>query len=1025
MFFVFNKYNVLMQFITLNLSFTLMRQKIFFFLLVGLLLSACSKEEYENPYESNLEQKDSKLILKFVMPFVMNRVHSGDMANTWLKFRLISQNNSDLMTVRTKFLPNGNDKTNVEIEFPEGKRSLNGRYVLCVTPLYKAEASAYTRASESEEGEDEASRYVIEVSDNTVTSVTKANNMTGFQYGDGSEENPYQIANADDFYMLLYNLYKDTTDAAGVYFQQTGDISWTDVEEKSISTGMNKIESFAGIYDGNGYSINDMSYHGANSTTYSNVGLFTELKNGAEVRNLNLGNISFTNVYKNCGAIAGSSSGSVTIDNISISGTMSFDNIGENIGGILGYANKGVQKITSITNNLSINGANTKVGGVVGYVENSTLECSQFTVNTTQFSIKGYSHVGTIAGKIYNSGFKISDININHIIPEEDRKVFIICATGHSVGGVIGCVEQCNESSLSDVLVRTSVGNTGTGTCTENETPDGSYVGGLIGYCNTSNKIDISNTKVSGYIKGYEYVGGFIGGLIGTDTYSPIVTFSGTNTIQPEESSYVAVFGEKAVGGVIGRMSKTMLTINNSVIINSNVYCQEIGAGLCGRMENVVCHLNKLQFNDNMSINGNDKIGGIVGYASGSEIYATTEINFTNGHQSALPEFKDFTLSFNGKIDGNDCVGGVAGYAEYSKISGLAVNADITASSNVGGIVGYSLVYKAEDEISSNAFSGNIVCEGSNAGGVVGKLEAYSESGEFNYSGLNNNITYGSVNGEESTGGVVGYLQPNSSTLTVQYCVNTASLIGIGDVGGIVAYVNRDGNGPTIQYCANFGDISASVSADDYAVGGIAAFAKLKGTHIYYCTNHGDITASGQYKGIGGIGGEVGHNTGTVSCSNNAYVKYCANFGNLQGDHSDSYVGGIVGFMQEGSASKGNCCIYDSYNRGEILSNHSEETGGILGHADYYNTLYRNINFGKVHHGNAIIGCRKKNIAILYLDDNYYLEGSGGDWKATDSFSEGEIGSSATYKGFDFDSVWEMAEGYPYLRNNPFQRTKF
>ena len=312
-----------------------------------------------------------------------------------------------------------------------------------------------------------------------------------------------------------------------------------------------------------------------------------------------------------------------------------------------------------------------------------------------------------------------------------------------------------------------------------------------------------------------------------------------------------------------------------------------------------------------------------------------------------------------------------------------------------------------------------------NVAGIVGKLEAYSESGGFNYSGLNNNITYGSVDGEESTGGVVGYLHPNSSSLTVQYCVNTASLIGVGDVGGIVAYVNRDGNGPTIQYCANFGDISASVSADDYAVGGIAAYAKLKGTHIYYCTNHGDITASGQYKGIGGIGGEVGHNTGTVSCSNNAYVKYCANFGNLQGDHSDSYVGGIVGFMQEGSASKGNCCIYDSYNRGEILSNHSEETGGILGHADYYNTLYRNINFGKVHHGNAIIGCRKKNIAVLYLDDNYYLEGSGGDWKATDSFSEGEIGSSSTYKNFDFNSVWEMIDGYPYLRNNPFQRTKF
>jgi hypothetical protein len=117
--------------------------------------------------------------------------------------------------------------------------------------------------------------------------------------------------------------------------------------------------------------------------------------------------------------------------------------------------------------------------------------------------------------------------------------------------------------------------------------------------------------------------------------------------------------------------------------------------------------------------------------------------------------------------------------------------------------------------------------------------------------------------------------------------------------------------------------------------------------------------------------------------------------------------------------------MYDSYNRGEILSDHHRDTGGILGMADHYNTVYRNINFGKVHHGNAIIGYRKNGSAILYVEDNYYLEGSGGDWKASDSFTEGEIGQTSTYTGFDFDNVWEMVDGYPYLRYNPFQRTVF
>ena len=89
------------------------------------------------------------------------------------------------------------------------------------------------------------------------------------------------------------DLYKDDTDAVGIYFKQMDDFSWTDVEEKSISTGMNKIESFAGIYDGNDYTISNMSYQGSNTSNYTNVGLFSELKNGAEVKNLNFSNNYF------------------------------------------------------------------------------------------------------------------------------------------------------------------------------------------------------------------------------------------------------------------------------------------------------------------------------------------------------------------------------------------------------------------------------------------------------------------------------------------------------------------------------------------------------------------------------------------------------------------------------------------------------------------------------------------------------------------------------------------------------------
>ena len=997
---------------------------LFLFLLVGSLLPSCSYDDYEDLYESTLEHKDGKVVLKFVMPFAVDKIHSGEMADIWHEHRLISLNKSDVMKVRTKFIPEGNNKTGVEMEFPEGKTDINGKYVLCITFYQKADNTTNTRTSEDEAtGTD---RYVIEIEENSVTSVSEASSMTGFAYGDGSEENPYQICGADDFYMLIYNLYKDDTDAVGIYFKQMGDFSWTDVEDKSISTGMNKIESFAGIYDGNDRTISDMSYQGSNTSNYTNVGLFTELKNGAEIKNLNFSNIAFRNVSKDCGTIAGAASGNISIDNITITGTMAFENMGDNIGGILGSHKDGVLKISNITNNLSISGANNNVAGVVGNVENATFEFKNFDATTTQFSVNGYSFVGSIVGRISNSCYTINDVYVNHIIPEQDKDVLIISGIDGGIGGVIGGVDQCTDSSLSDITIRTSVGCTGD----PNNTGvlNGSYVGGLVGFIDTIGSTTISDAKVSGHIKGVSCVGGFIGSTQHASIYTNTsIILKGTNTIQPEESSYSAVSGTNEVGGLIGFPINTTITIERPIVITTNVNGSYVVGGFCGGMYLCECNVSNLQFSETMTVNGDERVGGVVGQLESSKISGTTVIDFTNGHQSSLPNFTDFPLLFNGKVNGNDRVGGCVGYAYDSSVTGVAVKANVTGATNVGGLFGKISIESVENYINSNAFNGNVTCTGDNVGGIVGNFYFVNDS-EISYSGFYNNIAYGNINGGGRVSGVVGYLEVGENNdFVLQYCVNTAQIVGIGDIGGVLAYVYRDNdnNAPTVQHCANFGDISASVSEENYSVGGVVGFAKLRPMKIYYCTNHGNITASGPYKGIGGIAGEVGYNTGTVSCKNNAYVEYCANFGNISGNHSDNYVGGIVGFMQEGAASKGNCCLYDCYNRGEILSDHNRDTGGILGQADHYNTVYRNINFGKVHYGNAIIGYRKNGNAILYVEDNYYLEGSGGDWKATDSFSESEIGNSDTYKGFDFNSIWEIVDGYPYLKYNIFQRTNF
>ena len=99
-------------------------------LLIGALLPSCSDENYEvdykDLYESKIEQEDGKVILKFVMPFVINRIQSGEMANIPHKLRLISLDKSDLMNVLTKFKSEGEKiiiKEYLSVRFPRlGKK---------------------------------------------------------------------------------------------------------------------------------------------------------------------------------------------------------------------------------------------------------------------------------------------------------------------------------------------------------------------------------------------------------------------------------------------------------------------------------------------------------------------------------------------------------------------------------------------------------------------------------------------------------------------------------------------------------------------------------------------------------------------------------------------------------------------------------------------------------------------------------------------------------------------------------------
>ena len=119
-----------------------------------------------------------------------------------------------------------------------------------------------------------------------------------FSGGDGSEGNPYQIANEQD----LRNLAKDVNDThityAGKYFLQTADITFNTQEAitpigggPSAGFSRSDDECFQGTYDGGSKKIYNLNLYDASElkggeTAHSGVGLFGDLGKGATVKNV-------------------------------------------------------------------------------------------------------------------------------------------------------------------------------------------------------------------------------------------------------------------------------------------------------------------------------------------------------------------------------------------------------------------------------------------------------------------------------------------------------------------------------------------------------------------------------------------------------------------------------------------------------------------------------------------------------------------------------------------------------------------
>ena len=138
--------------------------------------------------------------------------------------------------------------------------------------------------------------------------------------GLGTEENPFEIADANELKMIQD--YIHSTHNTDVYIRQIADIDLSDLEDPTLAPLDAGEASFAGHYDGCGYTIKN----GTITSNGTEVGLFANLS--GTVKRLCMENITISYNQNNAkvGAIAGRVNSSGSITNCRIKGIIFQDN---------------------------------------------------------------------------------------------------------------------------------------------------------------------------------------------------------------------------------------------------------------------------------------------------------------------------------------------------------------------------------------------------------------------------------------------------------------------------------------------------------------------------------------------------------------------------------------------------------------------------------------------------------------------------------------------------------------------------
>lgn len=307
-----------------------------------------------------------------------------------------------------------------------------------------------------------------------------------FEGGQGTEEDPYQIAN----FKQLNEVRNHLED----HFIFNGNIDASTSEFSNLGMGFMPIgdenNPFRGTLDGGGFTISDLKISRPNG---QNIGLFGYILNGF-VRNLSLEDADITGGEK-VGAVAGVNSGELS--NITVAGTV---NGGNQVGGVAG---RSIDRISSSQSSAAVVG-NDNTGGLVGLNE------GQISASSSSGFVQGnVFRTGGLAGN--NSGLILRSYSTSNV----DGDSMTGGLVGHNRGNGYVSESYATGDVSGNERVGGLVGRNDDGTplvemsYARGDVSGTTAIGGIVGSNSTGGVINQSYS--TGSVSGTTDIGGFAG----------------------------------------------------------------------------------------------------------------------------------------------------------------------------------------------------------------------------------------------------------------------------------------------------------------------------------------------------------------------------------------------------------------------------------------------------------------------------------------------------------------------------------